>query len=149
MNWRIACVGLLTVFTAFRCMAINMFKWIKGKRHYICRIWHHPYWSVWSSRCMSSLYHVKPCQTMSMFVCRNVRCIMQHWRKGKQSALTLQLDSWPSPPAHTIFSVTRVLHQSGLLQVAWLTTGSRACCRISAAGPPAGKKRANERQTNM
>lgn len=60
-------------------------------------------------------------------------------KKNTNKVLTLQLDSLPSPPAHTIFSVTKLLHQSGLLQVAWLTMGSRACCRISARGPPAGK----------
>lgn len=64
---------------------------------------------------------------------------MPHSNKGTQrSTLTLQLDSWPSPPAQTIFSVTKLPHQSGLLQVAWSTMGSRACCRISARGPPAG-----------
>ncbi|TNN76580.1 hypothetical protein EYF80_013230 [Liparis tanakae] len=41
----------------------------------------------------------------------------------------------PSPPAQTILSVARTLHQSGREQVSWPTTGRRACCRTS-AGPP-------------
>lgn len=51
--------------------------------------------------------------------------------------LTLQLASSPSPPAQIMLVVTIVPHQSGLLQVECPTTGRRACCRISAMGPPA------------
>lgn len=51
--------------------------------------------------------------------------------------LTLQLASTPSPPAQIMLLVTRVPHQSLLEQVEWPTTGRRACCRMSAMGPPA------------
>lgn len=51
--------------------------------------------------------------------------------------LTLQPDTTPSPPAQTMVSFTWKPHQSGLVQVAWSTTGRRACCRMSAMGPPA------------
>lgn len=57
--------------------------------------------------------------------------------KRKEKVLTLQLASLPSPPAQTMLLVTRLPHQSYLLQVSWLTTGRRACCRMSAIGPPA------------
>lgn len=59
----------------------------------------------------------------------------------KEKWLTLQLASWPSPPAQTMLVVTRVPHQSYLLQVSWPTMGRRACCRMSAIGPPAGEKK--------
>lgn len=61
--------------------------------------------------------------------------------KYKEKWLTLQLASWPSPPAQTMLLVTRLPHQSYLLQVSWPTTGRRACCRTSAIGPPAWEKR--------
>lgn len=144
-----------------------MFKWIT-LLHYICRIWpyseglitvlcHFDAWSHYiltddgSSQAMPEARRQNGVERgASLFVCSNMRAIVQHWRKGTQNnALTLQLDSWPSPPAHTICSVTRVLHQSGLLQVAWLTMGSIACCRASARGPPAGKReRMRDRKTN-
>ena len=54
--------------------------------------------------------------------------------------LTLHPATTPSPPAQTMVSLTMGPHQSGLVQVAWSTTGSRACCRFSAMGPPAGRK---------
>lgn len=57
--------------------------------------------------------------------------------KIKRIRLTLQLASFPSPPAQTMLLVTRLPHQSPLVQVAWSTTGRRACCRMSAIGPPA------------
>lgn len=55
--------------------------------------------------------------------------------------LTLQPATTPSPPAQTMVSFTWEPHQSYLVQVAWSTTGRRACCRMSAMGPPAGWKR--------
>lgn len=55
--------------------------------------------------------------------------------------LTLQPATTPSPPAQTILVVTCEPHQSYLEQVAWSTTGRRACCRISAMGPPAVSSR--------
>lgn len=55
--------------------------------------------------------------------------------------LTLQPAATPSPPAQTILSVARTLHQSGCEQVSRPTTGRRACCKKSAGGPlAAGEK---------
>lgn len=56
----------------------------------------------------------------------------------KPAGLTLQPAVTPSPPAHTILSVARTLHQSCWLHRAWPTTGSSACCRTSASTPSAG-----------
>lgn len=53
------------------------------------------------------------------------------------SELTLHPATMPSPPAHTILSVARTLHQSSCEQVSWSTTGRRACWRTSAGGPSA------------
>lgn len=53
------------------------------------------------------------------------------------SELTLHPATMPSPPAHTIFSVARTLHQSFCEQVSWCTTGRRACWRTCACGPSA------------
>lgn len=60
---------------------------------------------------------------------------INHYFQG--IGLTLQLASTPSPPAQIMLSVTRLPHQSPLEQVEWPTTGRRACCRMSAMGPPA------------
>lgn len=49
----------------------------------------------------------------------------------------MQPDTTPSPPAQTMLLATWRPHQSGLVQVAWSTTSRRACCRMSAMGPPA------------
>src|SRR4029434_508815 len=49
--------------------------------------------------------------------------------------LTMQDPVVPSPPAHTILSVRRKLHQSGCLQMSYSTTGSRACCSESEPSP--------------
>lgn len=51
--------------------------------------------------------------------------------------LTLQLARSPPPPAQIMLLVTRLPHQSDLVQVEWPTTGRKACCRTSAMGPPA------------
>lgn len=57
------------------------------------------------------------------------------------TTLTLQLASTPVPPAQIILSVTRLPHQSDLVQVGMPTTGRWACCRMSAMGPPALEER--------
>lgn len=51
--------------------------------------------------------------------------------------LTLHPATIPSPPAHTMVVLTAIPHQSGWEQVAWSATGIKACCSLSAMGPPA------------
>lgn len=43
----------------------------------------------------------------------------------------------PSPPAQTMVVLTAIPHQSSWEQVAWSATGIKACCSLSAMGPPA------------
>lgn len=54
--------------------------------------------------------------------------------------LTLHPAVMPSPPAQTILSVARTLHQSACEQTSWPTTGRRACCRMSGEGPSAARR---------
>lgn len=62
--------------------------------------------------------------------------------------LTLHPAVTPSPPAQTILSVARTLHQSACEQV-WPTTGRRACCRMSAREPSAVKMKHTTLVRNM
>lgn len=50
---------------------------------------------------------------------------------------TLHPATIPSPPAHTMLVLTAMPHQSDWEQVAWSATGIKACCSLSAMGPPA------------
>lgn len=51
--------------------------------------------------------------------------------------LTLHPPTTPSPPAHTMLVWIAGPHQSYWVQVAWSATGIKACCSLSAMGPPA------------
>jgi hypothetical protein len=63
-----------------------------------------------------------------------------HLALEQGSALTLQAEMTPSPPAHTMVFFTLKLHQSHLEHVSWSTTGCRPCCSSSAMGPSAGER---------
>lgn len=63
--------------------------------------------------------------------------IHTHAHISKKQELTLHPATIPSPPAHTMVVLTAIPHQSGWEQVAWSATGIKACCSLSAMGPPA------------